>query len=131
MKVLDVSDLRCNDHHGVKGAPPAKECSECSKILFGEVGVVRAYVRARNRAIRRVSAYDNEGIGEYDSVLEAEDLEQKLGSILDLDEYTSIPRCDICGHKEFCGVEDCVVCPGNWNGETGNHVSCEKRSFNF
>lgn len=38
------------------------------------------------------------------------------------------PTCDICGEPMECERgEDCTVHAGDWNGETGNHRSCEER----
>lgn len=37
------------------------------------------------------------------------------------------PRCDLCGHAMECDREDADLDHGTeWNGETGNHVSCER-----
>lgn len=36
--------------------------------------------------------------------------------------YEKQPTCDICGHHQFGPGED----PTNWNGETGNHETCEE-----
>lgn len=39
------------------------------------------------------------------------------------------PRCDICDKPMTCERgEDCTVHAGDWNGETGNHRSCEARA---
>lgn len=45
------------------------------------------------------------------------------GSASEADEPT--PTCDICGRPENCSREDCHIHAGDWNGETGNHLSCE------
>jgi hypothetical protein len=39
--------------------------------------------------------------------------------------YEGEPICDLCGFPPECGKDDCWVCAGNWNGETGNHFGCE------
>jgi hypothetical protein len=39
-----------------------------------------------------------------------------IAELKDPEEVT--PTCDICGKPDYAGVPD-------WNGETGNHVSCE------
>lgn len=37
------------------------------------------------------------------------------------------PVCDICDWPADCGVQDCHLHGGDWNGETGCHVTCEER----
>lgn len=37
------------------------------------------------------------------------------------------PTCDYCRLTENCGDDGCTICPGNWNGNTGNHLSCERQ----
>lgn len=37
----------------------------------------------------------------------------------------SIPTCDICHTDADCGEDCCYTCANDWNGETGNHKSCE------
>lgn len=42
-------------------------------------------------------------------------------------EIDTEPRCDICGEPEVCaGGSGCTIHAGDWNGETGNHRSCEE-----
>ncbi len=37
------------------------------------------------------------------------------------------PRCDICDEPMVCSRGDtCTVHAGDWNGDTGNHRSCER-----
>lgn len=37
------------------------------------------------------------------------------------------PTCDICDEPMVCDRgEACTVHAGDWNGETGNHLSCER-----
>jgi hypothetical protein len=38
-----------------------------------------------------------------------------------LNEGGAIPRCDLCGYPQWVIGED-------WNGETGNHHSCERKA---
>lgn len=33
-----------------------------------------------------------------------------------------IPTCDLCEGPQYAGGD-------NWNGETGNHFSCEERAY--
>jgi hypothetical protein len=48
---------------------------------------------------------------------------------MDYDEVE--PRCDICEEPEWCGKDMCPVCSNNWNGETGNHISCEEKNPDY
>ena len=36
------------------------------------------------------------------------------------------PTCDICGLEQVCGDESCTICPSNWDGERGEHISCQE-----
>lgn len=38
-----------------------------------------------------------------------------------------MPTCDICNEPMVCDRgDDCTVHAGDWNGETGCHLSCER-----
>lgn len=55
--------------------------------------------------------WENEHLGRQDNVSEIE------------------PRCDICGEPDLVGeAEDGHWLTPNWNGETGNHETCEASS---
>ena len=36
------------------------------------------------------------------------------------------PICDICDQPQDCGRGGCDMHTGDWNGETGCHLSCER-----
>ncbi len=36
------------------------------------------------------------------------------------------PTCDICEGPQTCDDNGCTICPSNWNGDTGNHINCER-----
>lgn len=60
----------------------------------------------------------NKTLVDLDSFIE----ERKLPT--DLEE---VALCDICGEPDYSGPqEDGHILPPDWNGETGNHVSCEQ-----
>ena len=42
-----------------------------------------------------------------------------------MDDIEVTPTCDLCDRPPDCGDPGCTVCPGDWNGETGCHRSCE------
>lgn len=35
------------------------------------------------------------------------------------------PLCDYCDRPMECPIDQCTIHAGDWNGETGNHKSCE------
>lgn len=41
------------------------------------------------------------------------------------DEWSREPTCDICDEGQFHGADGYHEGPDDWNGETGNHLSCE------
>jgi hypothetical protein len=83
--------------------------------------------------------YDEEQFGEAVSTWDENDGERRfwenqLGPAIDHLEgvlgrfgLQVTPKCDICNEPELCpdGRDDCQFQPGDWNGETGNHLSCE------
>jgi hypothetical protein len=41
------------------------------------------------------------------------------------------PTCDICGEPDLVGeADDGHWLTPNWNGETGNHITCEEANKN-
>lgn len=44
-----------------------------------------------------------------------------------IDEDDIEPTCDICGEPQDCGRDLCEMHADDWNGDTGNHLSCEQR----
>ena len=113
---------------GLETLNVAVECLDCSTVIVDE----------DRYPVRVTSLVDAELTNLYDEIMAADPLqrtaaeeafieyvaERLVAEVADQDVFVNddgvIPRCDICNGPQLRVGDD-------WNGDTGNHRSCEER----